>query len=318
MAVFEVLKSPTGDDTFCRAFCSGVAAKQRKVPEFLSGLGDPLVTHFLAKWCINGSRLNYLARTTPPELTQIAACDFDKAVVDTIGATCNVVLSDMQRTMAGFSPKEGSLGLLTIADKTEAAYIASRNATHILCTRIRHNYRGDQNSRDQHVQSAIDALDITLPGLDVAAMELDDITQSVLNTRIDAQNMTNWRSEASPPERVRLQTYLAKGCGHEISPVPSKTLDTHLSPSEFANTVSRRLGVDVMDSGRPCGYCGQHLDAQGSHCLIMHGWWGCYDAAQRGSGRLLRFLRTRWVEADQRGSEHSSGHLHARWSLQAC
>ena len=28
----------------------------------------------------------------------------------------------------------------------------------------------------------------------------------------------------------------------------------------------------------------------------MHGLWGCYDAAQRGSGRLLRFLRTRWVE----------------------
>ena len=101
--------------------------------------------------------MNYLARTTPPEFTQTAACDFDKAVVDTIGATCNVVLSDMQRTKAGFSTKEGGLGLRTIADKTEAAYIASRNATHILCTQIRHCHRGDQNPRDQHLQSAIDA-----------------------------------------------------------------------------------------------------------------------------------------------------------------
>ena len=49
--------------------------------------------------------------------------------------------------------------------------------------------------------------------------------------------------------------------------VPSKTLDTHLTPSEFVNTVSRRLGVDVMDSGMPCCFCGHHLDAQGSHCF---------------------------------------------------
>ena len=46
---FEVLKSPIGDDTFCRAFCSRVAAKQGKVLEFLSGLGDPQVTSFFGK-----------------------------------------------------------------------------------------------------------------------------------------------------------------------------------------------------------------------------------------------------------------------------
>ena len=98
----------------------------------------------------------------------------------------------------------------------------------------------DQHSRDQHLRSAINALDIMVPGVDVAAMEPDDITQSVLNKRINAQNMTNWRSEASPPERVHLQAYSAKGCVHEISLVPSRTLDTHLSPSEFVNTVLER------------------------------------------------------------------------------
>ena len=128
--------------------------------------------------------------------------------------------------------------------------------THVLCTQIRHCHRGDQNPRDQHLQSAIDALDIMVPGLDVAEMEPDDITQRLLNERINAQNMTKWCSEALPPERVHLQACSAKGCGHEISLVPCKTLDTHLSPSEFVNIVSRRLGVDVMDSGRPCCYCG--------------------------------------------------------------
>ena len=49
--------------------------------------------------------------------------------------------------------------------------------------------------------------------------------------------------------------------------IPSKTLDTHLSPGEFVTTVSRRLGVDVMGEGLPCGFCGQLLDSRGLHCL---------------------------------------------------
>ena len=99
----------------------------------------------------------------------------------------------------GSALRKGSLGLRTIADKIEAAYIASRNATHILCTRIRHSHRGDQNSRDQHLQSAIDALDIMVPGLDVAAMEPDDITQSALNKRISEQNMTTCLASGTSP-----------------------------------------------------------------------------------------------------------------------
>ena len=44
---------------------------------------------------------------TPPEFTQIAACDFDKAVIDTIGTTCHVVLSDMQRTEVRSALRKG-------------------------------------------------------------------------------------------------------------------------------------------------------------------------------------------------------------------
>ena len=203
----------------------------------------------------------------------------------------------------GFSTKEVCLGMRTIAD------IASRNATDILCTRIRHSHRGDLNSRDQHLQSAIDALDIMVPGLGVAAMEPDDITQSALNKRISEQNMTNRRSEALPSERLHLQAYSAKGCGHEISLVPSKTLDTHPSPSEFVNTVSRRLGVDVMDSGR-AATVGQHLDAQWSHCLSCMA--GGDATTQHNAVRDVYFDFCEHAGlSDQRGSEHSSGHLPA-------
>ena len=37
----------------------------------------------------------------------------------------------------------------TTADKTEAAYIASRTATHDLCTQSRHGHSGDHSPRDE-------------------------------------------------------------------------------------------------------------------------------------------------------------------------
>ena len=77
-------------------------------------------------------------------------------------------------------------------------------ATHGFCNQIRHGHRGDHKTLgiDGHLQSAREAIDIMLPGLDVSEME---------------------------PDRVHLQAYSATDCGHEISQVPSKTLDTHLS-----------------------------------------------------------------------------------------
>ena len=65
-----------------------------------------------------------------------------------------------------------------------------------------------------------------------------------------------WRRHGLPPELLRFPADSAQGCGHEVTLVLSKMLDTHLSPSEFVNAISRRLGVGVMDSGRPRCFCG--------------------------------------------------------------
>ena len=84
---------------------------------------------------------------TPLEFTQIAACDFDKAVVDTIGATCHVVLSDMQRTEVGSALRKGvwdcarlltKLRLLTLLLGTLLASCApgSDTATEEINTRV--------------------------------------------------------------------------------------------------------------------------------------------------------------------------------------
>ena len=42
-----------------------------------------------------------------------------------------------------------------------------------------------------------------------------------------------------------------------------------LKHGEFSTLVSIRLGVDVMEGGQPCGFCGLILDSKGLHC------WSC-------------------------------------------
>ena len=88
--------------------------------------------------------------------------------------------------------------------------------------------------RDGHLQSAMDALDIMLLGLDVCEMEPDGITQSVLNERITVQKRFGWRSDALPPERVHFQLSKPKGALPRDLPAGHSSFD-----------------------------CGQHLDGQG-------------------------------------------------------
>ncbi len=108
----EVLKSPIGDAEFLWAFCLKVAAKQRDTWTFLAELGDP---HSV------------------------------------FAASCNLALSDKQRARVNFSGENGGIGLRSIAERIDGAYVASRAATHELCRRIRPQHHGDHANRGSHL-----------------------------------------------------------------------------------------------------------------------------------------------------------------------
>ncbi len=117
----EVLKSQIGDAEFLWAFCLKVAANQTDIWTFLAELGDPHVTQYLLKWCVNGSRMNYIARTTPRSATHDEALAFDKDVAEAFAASCNLALSDKQRARVNFSGKNGGIGLRSIAERIDGA-----------------------------------------------------------------------------------------------------------------------------------------------------------------------------------------------------
>ena len=111
----------------------------------------------------------------------------------------------------------------------------------------------------------MESLQAKLPRSEILAGEIERITQRELNKEINIFTMDQWKSASEPAERVHLQAYSALGCGYEVDCVPSKTLDMNFSYGDFVMTMSRRLGVDVMEGNVPCGFCGQLLDAGGLH-----------------------------------------------------
>ncbi len=261
----EVLKSPLGTDEFSRAYCLEVAEKQRGILNYLADLGDAQVAHYLLKWCVNGSRMNYLVRTTPPSATHDAAKQFDAAMVDALAASCGLVLSEAQRTRVTFAADAGGLGLRCVADRVDAAYVASRAATHAVCRAIWPQHVWDADRIDTPLGLAASSLQLKLPNVSLLEEASAGLTQRRLNVEIDAWKRREWCSTEAAPSQVHLHAYSAKSCGRLFGATPSKTLDMHLPQGEFATTVACRLGVDVLEGGAPCCFCGQLMDAQGLH-----------------------------------------------------
>ena len=159
----EVLKSPIGDGELSRDYCMKFANKQKVLPTFLVELGDAQVSHYLLRWCVNGSRMKRLARTTPPTETIEAAQAFDIGVREAFAAACAVALSEQQSRRVSFPLRDGGVGLRPIGNRADAAYIASTAVTHKLCEPIWEGYGGSESSRDSALQEAAGSISLRTP-----------------------------------------------------------------------------------------------------------------------------------------------------------
>jgi hypothetical protein len=264
---FEVLKSPLGTDGYCKEFCAKLVEKQREIFEFLATLGDPQVTHYLLKNSVNASRMNYLARTTPPAICADAAQAFDGAVIQAASAALGQQWNESQIEQASFSTKDGGLGLRSVASSLGSAYIGSRSATHALCTGIRPLHRWDDGVASSPLALALEQVQSATDNAPIFGGSIEVLTQGRIGKLLKAKQLEKWKRSCGPDVRVRQNAFSAKGGGEMFEVTPSKTLDTQLTSSEFATNVACTLGVDVLDAGAPCNMCGMMQDCAGIHAL---------------------------------------------------
>jgi hypothetical protein len=191
---------------------------------------------------------------------------FDAAVCQAASSAIGQHWTQRQREQASFKAADGGLGILSVAEVLDAAYVGSRAATHELCVAIRPAQRWEHAEDTTPLSAAVANLQQAIPDLAAVAGEAKQLKQGRLSGKVRDNLVKSWRETADAQERVRLNAYSAKGAGALYGLTPSVTLDTNLSAGEFATNVACRLGVDVMDAGRPCQMCGAILDSQGIHC----------------------------------------------------
>ena len=140
---YEVLKSPSGSDEYCRAFCTERADRQIALLQRLPHLPDAQVGYYLMRWSCAAGRMQYLSRTTPSRWCGHALEVFDTAVHDTFCEMTGLApdaLAWGQATLPGFS---GGLGLRSSVLVADAAYIGSRHATLERCATLWPLFRWD-------------------------------------------------------------------------------------------------------------------------------------------------------------------------------
>ena len=238
--------------------------------EAVANLPDPQVGYYLLRWSCHASRMQYLARSTPAEYGKQSFAEFDEAVCSALGSLCCIVPTQTQKDVMSFPVKSGGLGLRRSGDVADAAYLGSRSLTHDLCKALRTNHVWGADVDNSYLHAASTRCNDLLEGARMHSRvdgAMPDLNQKVVTKLVDEARLRAWKETASPDDRCRLNSYAGPLAGRVLGAVPSKTLDKHISRQEFSIEISRRLGVDVLDAGMICQFCGIAADAKGSHCL---------------------------------------------------
>ena len=128
-ANYEVLRSPTGTDSFCVAYCKERAAKQVEILQKVGQLPDAQVGYYLLRFSCGAGRMTYMARTTPARLCGQGLRTYDDGMRDSFSALTGLQPDALAWEQATLPAQVGGLGLRPIVSIADAAYIGSRAAT---------------------------------------------------------------------------------------------------------------------------------------------------------------------------------------------
>ena len=134
---------------------------------------------------------------------------FDKAVLAALGSTTALVLTRRQEMQTTLPVKQGGLGLRPAAIVADAAYVASRAATHELCTHIRPSHKWDAVGPSSPLTAALQGCRDLLPDPAVLDAGPSAVKQGSLVRAVEMRRVQQWRAAGSPDDICRLNAHSA-------------------------------------------------------------------------------------------------------------
>ena len=265
IANLEVLKSPVGTSTWCAQYSEKIADNAIRAVEATGSLPDAHVGYYLLKNSASACRLTYLSRTTPPEHCLVALGRFDKHMHLAFGRLTALSLNSQQWSQASAPFRHGGLGLRSAANGADPAYLASVTATENLAAAI---WPEAVLSVNPHSQRAAARLvhNTSWTSRNEHGMPYFK-NQRQWSRRLEDKQARLRLHRFSPDDFARVNAFSAKTSCRWHGAIPSKTLDTTLSNSQFRDNTALQLGVDVADEVRPCSFCATPCDVFGRHAL---------------------------------------------------
>ena len=264
----EVLKSPVGPQEWCQEYAK---SRTLKYVGALAAVGEFKSRHaglYLMKWACNGGEVNYMSRTTPLDCCREALEQYDVASRAAFEKLAGTPLSDSQWAQAASPSKAAGVGLRVTTECADSAYVASWLKCRPICQDI-YPREGLTLPEVSHPVVAWARINECLPeAAKLGAFSADaEVTQKALNTRLVAAKFKGMLAHAAPDDQERLIAAAAPPRAKWQEGAPSKTLDTHLSNSDFTITVALQLGVDVCSEPSSCPFCASICDCKGRHHL---------------------------------------------------
>ena len=263
----QIMKSPIGSPDFTEAYSRQRVAKIVDVYKSLSALPSRHAAFYLARY--QGSRLTYLARTTPLSACGAALRMADAATQAFVQALMGHDIDDTLWQSASLPVRLGGLGLSLVAPTADAAYVASRSHTadHVAALYPR---RPDGLASDRAWDAATQRLAVQLS--DAAVTSLHPAAapkapaQKALSAKLFSAVADRCLAAANPLQRQHFTAQRAPGAGRWLLSPP--LVDKPISDDHFAIALALRIGVDLPCARAPaCRFCGACLDRKAIHDL---------------------------------------------------
>ena len=216
----------------------------------------------------------YSIRVVPASFHAEALQTFDAAVRSCFEQFTCLHPDDEQWTQATLGTASGGLGLRSLVDHSNAAFLASRSSCLELCKQLdpRHTFQGETDDGPTPERLAFDAINAAVNDDDrITSAENQKLSQRVLSQAVDKRTVAQLKSSASSSRCAHLGLVSAPDAGLFLHATPSKAAKLDNDPALFVAMLRRWLRMPFAEADLQCPCCDAVLDHFGDHALVCCG-----------------------------------------------
>ena len=262
-----LLGSPIRSNAFCYDFAMKVIEGAISTAKHFERLDDLHMEYILHNRSLTICNLTFLMRTTPPD--HIDMTRWRSHISESLQRLLGLAHEppDEMLVQAGFSVKNGGLGLKWNEDYSVAAYVASVSASKNIVRRLVRNEHWEVTGFEEYV-NWLNERTRDEHRLTTAEMATPRKLQKRLCDSLDLSRFDDL-TESMPVREVARMRGIAGDthAGDWPKGTPNRNLFLKFDNREFRSALRYRMGAFLFKKGAECAQCSKRIDRFGDHAV---------------------------------------------------